>query len=709
MMSKRIVALLLCLVMCATAMIGCTKRIKADSEIKGAYITMFLTDEVYNFDPVYAYMNEEAESIVSLMFARLFSLNSKGKLVYELAEEYETKEDDKTNEYTMTITLRDAWWSDKMKLTADDVVYAWKRILSPDNSFACASLLFDLKNARAVKASNCSIDDLGVCALNDKTLQITFEKPIDYEKFLLNLTSLALAPLREDYVSKGDDWAKKPSTMVTSGPFKLNKIKLVTDQKITYADINGTTEKGEIYTKPHNENKTTYSILVLERNACYDRDPEDKDLDLNEAVEPFRLIVYCSKDAEALLAAFNGGMIDEIDLDGDIRTKEDKYDICGDIFYMGDIPLALRGNSDLMDSATITDALSTMSFYLNEDALIENTATGETVALFANPDVRRALSLALDRNAIANKLILAEAATGLVPNGIFNKDNKSSFREEGGSLISTGADTSAATQLLTSAGINPADYSFSIMVNANDEDHLALAKIAKETWAGLGFQVEIEERGTITNNDYIANIDSRPDDICDDLFAESIQERNYAVSIIDYCAYTAEAYSMLAPFAADFSGAVDKEFNMMPHNTGYNSEKYNALIEAIYFLPYRNQISAEDYESFKGYASAEEFQKVLDGVDAVYAEYGVTASNPNDSKVTLLHKAEELLMSEMPIIPVVFNQNATVVAKGLKGIESDLYLSYKFEGAKMKNYEDYLNDFKLILDQKFPETQKTKK
>ena len=98
MMSKRVIALLLCLLMCMTALLGCSERIKADSEVKGAYMTMFLTDEIYNFDPALAYMNEEAENIVSLLFARLFSLDANGKLKYELAEEYEINEDDKTKE-----------------------------------------------------------------------------------------------------------------------------------------------------------------------------------------------------------------------------------------------------------------------------------------------------------------------------------------------------------------------------------------------------------------------------------------------------------------------------------------------------------------------------------------------------------------------------------------------------------------------------------
>lgn len=704
MMSKRVIALLLCLLMCMTALLGCSERIKADADVKGAYITMFLTDEVYNFDPALAYMNEEAESIVSLLFARLFYLDADGKLKKDLATEYEINEDDKTKEYTMTITIRDAWWSDKIQLTADDVVYAWKRILNSENAFACASLLFDLKNARAVKAGNCSVDDLGVCALNDNTLQITFEKPIDYDQFLINLTSLALVPLREDYVSKSDDWAKKPGTMVTSGPFKLSKTKFAEDEKITYKDINGTNDNGEPFEDYRNQKKATYSILVLERNACYLRDPQEKDLDLNESVEPYRIIIYCAKSAEDLLAAFNGGVVNTIDVDGLPETTEDIYDVCGDLFYMGSIPLALRTNAELMDKAKITNALSTMSFYLNENVLIKNQSTKEEVALFANADVRLALSLALDRNTIAETLVLADAATGLVPEDIFNKGNKGSFRKEGGDLISTSASATAAQEALARAGVNPADYSFTIRVNANDEAHLVLAQAAAAAWGeeGLGFNVKVEERGTIINNDYYKPTASVPKDICDDLYMESLLAGDYQVTIVDYCAYTSDAYSMLAPFAADFSGMVDKDFNMVPHITGYNSEKYNALMEAIYFLPYYDQITSADYKSFMIYESAEAFQAVLDGVAATYEEYGVNTDKPEEARVALLHKAEELLMQEMPIIPVVFNKNATVSTSDIKGVKSDYYVSYKFTGTTLKNYEDYLKDFENIYAQKNP-------
>lgn len=691
MTSKRILALLLCLLMCLTALVGCGGRIKAGSEVKGALITMYLTDEIYNFDPAYAYMNEEAESLISLMFTRLFSLNSRGKLQYELAEEYEIKEDEKTKEYTMTITIRDAWWSDKIQLTADDIVFAWKRILSSENSFACASLLFDLKNARAVKAGNCSVDDLGVCALNDNTLQITFEKPIDYDQFLLNLTSLALAPLREDYVTKGADWAKKPGTMVTSGPFKLGKTKYVQDTSVLYK-----TEGGHENALP--PYKTNFSMFVLERNPCYGRNPEEKDLDLNEAVEPYRIIVYCGKSAEDLLAGYKGGKIDTIDIEGQ------QFQVSGDIFYLGSIPMELRGDASLMKKATITDALSTMSVYMNENALVKNNKTREDVALFANADVRLALSLALDRGTIADTLVLADPATGLVPEGIFNKSTKGSFRKEGGALIGTSADLTAAQEALARAGVTASDYTFTITVNANDEEHIVLAEAALAAWGteGLGFNVKIDMRGTIQNDDLWKPTNSVPYDLCDDLFTEDVLAGKYEVAVLDLCAYTAEAYSMLAPFAADFSGMVDAEFNMTPHGTGYNSEKYNALIEAIYFLPYIKQVTSADYKSFMIYDSAETFQAVLDAVNATYAEYGVDVSKPADAKVTLLHKAEELLMQEMPIIPVVFNKNATVGTSDLKGVKSDYYVSYKFKDVSLKNYEDYLADFQKIFEQKAP-------
>ena len=54
-MAKRLLALALCLIMLASTLVGCAKR---DEDYKGAYINMYLTDMVYDFDPAHAYDNE---------------------------------------------------------------------------------------------------------------------------------------------------------------------------------------------------------------------------------------------------------------------------------------------------------------------------------------------------------------------------------------------------------------------------------------------------------------------------------------------------------------------------------------------------------------------------------------------------------------------------------------------------------------------------
>ena len=179
---------------------------------------------------------------------------------------------------------------------------------------------------------------------------------------------------------------------------------------------------------------------------------------------------------------------------------------------------------------------------MNQNALIKNQSTREEVALFANADVRLALSLALDREEIANTLVLAEAATGLVPNGIFNKDKKStSFRKAGGALLATTDNMAAAEEALARAEINgkpvkASDYSFSITVNANDADMMAMAEAAVAAWTTLGFDVEIVKRGTIVNNDYYKPTETIPEDICDDLYTEDIMNGNFEVVALDYCA-----------------------------------------------------------------------------------------------------------------------------------------------------------------------------
>ena len=160
-MAKRLLALVLCLIMLASTLVGCAKR---DEDYKGAYINMYLTDMVYDLDPAHAYENESNLRVVSLLFDNLFVLDEKGKVKKSLAKDYEIIENEQKDEYKMIIELNETYWTDGTKIAADDVVFAWKRIIEGESE--AASLLFDITTMFLILAFLCSIKELSIsCSL----------------------------------------------------------------------------------------------------------------------------------------------------------------------------------------------------------------------------------------------------------------------------------------------------------------------------------------------------------------------------------------------------------------------------------------------------------------------------------------------------------------------------------------------------------------
>ena len=121
-MFKRSVALILCLIMAVSLLASCTVKKKNDED-KGAVINMYLSQEIYDFDPAYALKNEASQAIVSLLFSGLFRIDEDGKVQKDLAEKYTIDEFNNS----MVITIReDVFWSDGTYVSANDVVYTIK-------------------------------------------------------------------------------------------------------------------------------------------------------------------------------------------------------------------------------------------------------------------------------------------------------------------------------------------------------------------------------------------------------------------------------------------------------------------------------------------------------------------------------------------------------------------------------------------------------
>lgn len=656
-MMKRIVALLLCAVTVMGCFAGCSKK---DSEDKGQYITMYLTDNIYDLDPAKAYQNEALSHVVGLLFDTLFTLDKNGKVKKSLVEKYWFTEDANTEEYILNLRLRQTYWSDGTAVSGNDVVYAWKRLLEVDASYEAACLLFDIKNARAAKEGDCSIDDVGIYATETDLVEIRFEESVDIDQFLLNLTSVALAPLRSDVVAKSDDWAKKAGTMVCSGPFKLSRVNLKEVSDVSYEDIywsEKTTdeEEGEdiLYgdaSNPKTYRETVITDFMLERNAYYYREAAEEEA-LDVTVKPYKICVDCSLTDEQLLEAYKEGMV----------------------LYIGDVPLALRNDETIQKAVEVSKrSLSTNSIYLNENAMIDD-GSEEGYALFANEKVRQALSMAIDRQALADAVVYADPATGLVPTGVFETgaSRKTMFRDACKTEYQyLKTDLSAAKQLLSEAGINPGKYSFTLTYAAYDEVHTAIAEAVVKAWNELGFHVELKKRGTIANNDYYKYTDSVPLDLCDDLYAEDLRNGTYEAILLDCVAASVDPFSMLAPFAKGFSGMgmdmdTPGEYEIPTHMTGYDNQAYNELIEAI------------------------------------FAEKDIA------TRADKLREAESLLMNDLPVIPLIFNKSATVTNSQLKNLTSTYYVNAIFTKAKINKYDSYLAAGKAYINANFSEMKFT--
>jgi oligopeptide transport system substrate-binding protein len=133
------------------------------------------------------------------------------------AESWDPSEDG----LTWTFRLRDHTWSDGVPVSAEDFVFAWRRILDPKTAAPYAYYLFPIKNARAVNTGGQPATALGVSAPDAKTLVVTLENPVPFmAEFLTHPTMFPVA--RHVVEAKGADWAR-PGNYVANGAYVLKE------------------------------------------------------------------------------------------------------------------------------------------------------------------------------------------------------------------------------------------------------------------------------------------------------------------------------------------------------------------------------------------------------------------------------------------------------------------------------------------------------
>ena len=144
----------------------------------GGTLNIMLETEVQSLDPQIATDGTSFEVIADYTDG-LMQMDADGAAVPAIAETYDISEDGKT----YTFHLRDAKWSNGDAVTAADFVFGWQRAVDPANASEYSYMLSDIGqvvNAAEIIVGEKPVTDLGVTAVDDKTLEVQLNVPVSY-------------------------------------------------------------------------------------------------------------------------------------------------------------------------------------------------------------------------------------------------------------------------------------------------------------------------------------------------------------------------------------------------------------------------------------------------------------------------------------------------------------------------------------------------
>lgn len=274
-----------------------------------------------------------------------------------MAESWTVSED----ELTYTFKLKDdIFWTNGDPVTANDFEFAWKRVLDPANAAEYAYQLYVLKNGEKYNAGEGTADEVGVTAVDAKTLKVELEAQTPY---FLQLTAFgSFYPVNEKVVKGNDKWAANAASFVGNGPFKFESWKH--DDEVVVVKNENYWNKDEV------KLNSIKWIMVNDDNTAYQL---FKNNQIHEDQAPTELTYELLQSGEATSVPILG------------------------VYYV---------------------------IFQNDDEIL------------GNENIRKALSLAIDREAIVDQILKGGQlpATGFVPPGS-SPDMSVDFREYNGNLL----------------------------------------------------------------------------------------------------------------------------------------------------------------------------------------------------------------------------------------------------------------------------------
>ena len=229
--------------------------------------TYRVLDEHSSVDPQVV-EDVSGSEIVRDLFEGLMNQDAEGNLVPGVALSF-TANDDKS---VYTFTLReDAKWSNGDPVVAGDFVYAWRRAVNPElaSPYAWFMELMSIENAAEIIAGEMTIEDLGVTAIDDRTLEVRLSASLPYFPQMVTHATTFPAPAKviEEF---GDEWTR-PENIVSNGAYVLTEHipneRSVRERNVNYWDNDNTIIERVVALVINDENQalTRYFAGELDR------------------------------------------------------------------------------------------------------------------------------------------------------------------------------------------------------------------------------------------------------------------------------------------------------------------------------------------------------------------------------------------------------------------------------------------------------------
>lgn len=189
---------------------GCIPSSLTPAGPKGTSIRIATSHDPQTLDPRLV-RDLPTTTVLHMLFEGLMRASFNGGIDPGVAEKVEISED----QCTYTFTLRDTKWSNGDILTANDFAKTWLSVLDPKFAAPNAYQLYVIKGAKERKESNGREENVGIYAINDKTLVVELKEPTPY--FLELTTTDFYFPVHSSIRDN-----LKATSVIGNGPFKLD-------------------------------------------------------------------------------------------------------------------------------------------------------------------------------------------------------------------------------------------------------------------------------------------------------------------------------------------------------------------------------------------------------------------------------------------------------------------------------------------------------